>query len=278
MRLTLVMRIESNKSNRLLRLKQMLSDKSLELISNEVGLEGGETDFKTPWMYKFLLFVLPVPFRAITNIHYYGLEKIPKDSPAIFVANHTSHVDPFLKIVAAKRPVHYLAKKEHFESHATKLLMESTGQISTARENGSRDALEKAVDVLESGCSMGIFPEGTRSRKTHAPFLQTGKTGAARLAAKFPKIPIVPISINGARDFMKPGSLIIKPWKRIDVYIGDSITFSEWLSDTEGGNYNDQGIEVIISKNENEKREDMKQIYRKFTDQIIETLRLNGAP
>jgi hypothetical protein len=77
---------------------------------------------------------------------------------------------------------------------------------------------------------------------------------------------------------MKPGSLIIKPWKRIDVYIGDSITFSEWLSDTEGGNYNDQGIEVIISKNENEKREDMKKIYRKFTDQIIETLRLNGAP
>ena len=103
----------------------MLSDKSLELISNEVGLEGDNSKFKTPWMYKFLLFILPVPFRAITNIHYHGLEKIPKNSAAIFVANHTSHVDPFLKIIAAKRPVHYLAKKEHFESHATKILMES---------------------------------------------------------------------------------------------------------------------------------------------------------
>ena len=96
-------------------------------------------------MYKFLLFVLPVPFRAMTNIHYYGLEKIPKNGAVIFVANHTSHVDPFLKIVAAKRPVHYLAKKEHFESQATKILMESTGQISTARENGSKDALEKSL-------------------------------------------------------------------------------------------------------------------------------------
>ena len=231
----------------------MLSDKSLELISKEVGLEGGESKFKTPLMYKILLFILPVPFRAITNIHYHGLEKIPKDGAAIFVANHTSHVDPFLKIIAAKRPVHYLAKKEHFESHATKILMESTGQISTARGNGSRDALEKAVDVLDSGSSMG-------------------------LAAKFPMIPLVPISINGARNFMKPGSLMIKPWKRIDVYIGDSITFAEWLSNPSGGGFDDSDIEKILSKDEDEKKSGMKTIYRKFTDQIIETLRLNGAP
>ena len=256
----------------------MLSDKSLELISKEVGSEGDNSKFKTPWMYKILLFILPVPFRAITNIHYHGLEKIPKKGAAIFVANHTSHVDPLLKIIAAKRPVHYLAKKEHFESNATKILMSSTGQISTARGNGSKDALEKAVDVLESGSSMGIFPEGTRSRKSQAPFLQSGKTGAARLAAKFPLIPVVPISINGARNFMKPGSLMIKPWKRIDVYIGDSITFSEWLSNHSGGDFNDSIIEEILSKDGEKRRNEMKEIYRKFTDQIIETLRLNGAP
>jgi len=272
------MYVESNKSNLHSRMIWMISDKSLEMISSEVGLEGGKSNFKTPWMYKFLLFILPVPFRAITNVHYKRLDRIPLESPVIFVANHTSHVDPFLKIIAAKRPILYLAKKEHFESHATKALMESTGQISTARETGSTDALERAVDVLQSGCSMGIFPEGTRSRKTNAPFLQEGKTGAARLAARFPKIPIVPISINGARDFMKPGSLIIKPWKRIDVYIGEPITFSEWISDISGGNYNDSDIEKILSKNENERREEMKKIFRKFTDQIIETLRLNGAP
>ena len=77
---------------------------------------------------------------------------------------------------------------------------------------------------------------------------------------------------------MKPGSLMIKPWKRIDVYIGNSITFSEWLSDTAGGDYSEQEIEELVSKGEDEKRDEMKKIYRKFTDQIIETLRLNGAP
>jgi len=77
---------------------------------------------------------------------------------------------------------------------------------------------------------------------------------------------------------MKPGSLMIKPWKRIDVYIGDSITFAEWLSNPSGGGFDDSDIEKILSKDEDEKKSAMKIIYRKFTDQIIETLRLNGAP
>tara|TARA_B100001996_G_C18632967_1_gene582519 strand:+ start:529 stop:1299 length:771 start_codon:yes stop_codon:yes gene_type:complete len=256
----------------------MLSNGSLNSISELVGLSGTGNKFSTPWMYKFLLFTLPAPFRIITNIHYHGLERIPKDNPVIFVANHTSHVDPFVKIIAANRPVHYLAKQEHFKSPATRLLMESTGQIETQREEGASNALSKAIDVLNSGTSLGIFPEGTRSRKNEAPFLQKGKTGVARLAASFPEIPIITMSIIGAREFMKPGSLIIKPWKRIDVFISKPITFSEWLNDSNGGNLDDEEVEKLLLKGKKQKTEEMKKIFRNFTDQIIETLRINGAP
>ena len=47
------MYVESNKSNLHPRMIWMISDKSLEMISREVGLEGGQSNFKTPWMYKF---------------------------------------------------------------------------------------------------------------------------------------------------------------------------------------------------------------------------------
>jgi len=256
----------------------MLSNGSLNSISELVGLSGSGNKFSTPWMYKFLLFTLPAPFRIITNIHYHGLERIPKKNPVIFVANHTSHVDPFVKIIAANRPVHYLAKQEHFKSPATKLLMESTGQIETVREEGAGRALSKAIDVLNSGTSLGIFPEGTRSRKNEAPFLQKGKTGVARLAASFPETPIITMSIVGARDFMRPGSLIIKPWKRIDVFINKPITFAEWLDDPDGGNLNNEDVAKLLLKDDNQKIDEMKKIFRKFTDQIIEILRINGAP
>ena len=255
----------------------MLSNSSLGSISELVDLSGSGEKFSTPWIYNFLLLILPTPFRTITNIHYHGLERIPKGA-VIFVANHTSHVDPFIKIVAANRPVHYLAKQEHFESPATKILMESTGMIETTRENGARSALTQAVDVLESGTSVGIFPEGTRSRNVKAPFLQKGKTGVARLAARFPDTPIITMSIIGARSFMKPGSLMIKPWKRIDVYIGTPITFSEWASSPNGGNLDDGKVKQLLRKNDTEKTFEMKELFRKLTDQIIETLRINGAP
>ena len=47
-----------------------------------------------------------------------------------------------------------------------------------------------------------IFPEGTRSRSKHPPHLSKGKTGVARLAARFPEVPVVPMAILGARKFM----------------------------------------------------------------------------
>ena len=49
------MYVESNKSNLHSRMIWMISDKSLEMISREVGLEGGQSNFKTPWMYKFFI-------------------------------------------------------------------------------------------------------------------------------------------------------------------------------------------------------------------------------
>jgi hypothetical protein len=71
---------------------------------------------------------------------------------------------------------------------------------------------------------------------------------------------------------------MIKPWKRIDVYIGTPITFSEWASSPNGGNLDDGKVRQLLGKNDSEKTFEMKELFRKLTDQIIETLRINGAP
>ena len=60
-----------------------------------------------------------------------------------------------------------------------------------------RQALCEALDVLNSGCVLGIAPEGTRSLSTHA--LQRGKTGAAYLATRT-GVPIVPVGIIGTEN------------------------------------------------------------------------------
>ena len=255
-----------------------LSSDSLEMVANLTGLEGTGHSHVTPMFYKGLMQLTPALVRTITNVSYSGVERIPKQGPAILVGNHTSHIDPIIKIMGAKRPVHYLAKAEHFEDKKFQKLMTSTGQIETFRDSGGVEALASAVDVLLGGNVMGIFPEGTRSRSDKPPYLSRGKTGVARLSARFPEVPVVPMAIIGARKFMAPGSAIVNPLAKVQVNIDNPITFGKWLADEEGGGMSNEDISNVAKLDEHSQRSVMKSHYRKFTDQLIENLRILGAP
>ena len=255
-----------------------LSSDSLETVAKLTGLDGTGNTHESPMFYKGLMQLTPALVRTITNVSYTGVERIPKKGPAILVGNHTSHIDPINKIMGAKRPVHYLAKAEHFEDKKFQKLMTSTGQIETFRDSGGVGALASAVDVLSSGNVMGIFPEGTRSRNKKPPYLSRGKTGVARLAARFPEVPVVPMAIIGARNVMAPGSAIVNPLAKVQVNIDNPITFGNWLGDPEGGSMSDDDVSKIAELDEHGQRSMMKSHYRKFTDQLIENLRILGAP
>jgi 1-acyl-sn-glycerol-3-phosphate acyltransferase len=257
---------------------EKLSGSSLETISGSVGLEGTGESFKTPILYKFCEAFVPVLLRSVTNVHFRGLENIPREGAAIFSGNHLSNLDPFIKIIAAQRPIHYLAKEAHFQRQPHRFVMVSTGQIETFRETGAKDALARAVDVLGSGGCLGIFPEGTRSRKPNPPFLQDGKTGVARLAARFPNIPVVPLTIIGSRNCMPPGSKLPRPWKRVEVIVDVPITFADWAAHSDGGGLSDDNVASIAGLSYEARDAAMRKLYRGFTDQIIGTMRQRGAP
>ena len=256
-----------------------LSDSSLEAISTLVGLEGTGEGFSTPIVYRFLEKYVPSLLRTATNVHIRGAHKVPRIGPVIFCGNHLSNLDPFLKILVAQRPIHFLAKEGHFQKQPNRFVMKSTGQIETFRKSGGKDALARAVDVIENGGCLGIFPEGTRSRILEPPLLQPGKTGFARMAARFPHVPIVPVILSiGARDFMPPGSILPRIWKRIDITIDDPITFSEWATNVDGGGIDDDWVERLGELNQDEVSERFREKFRRFADQLIGTLQFRGAP
>ncbi len=153
---------------------------------------------KSP-LYSVFLSILPISLRTLFRIRYRGIHRIPKNGAVILAANHTSHIDPFTIICGVRRRTHYLSKDAHFDKFLTAIVMNTTGQIKTHRESGAADALSSASDVLDAGLAMGIFPEGTRSRRKEGPFLAKGKTGVARLAASHPdcqKYAIIWLQLN----------------------------------------------------------------------------------
>ena len=159
------------------------------------------------------------------------------------------------------------------------MFMNLTGQIETHREAGGDEALASASDVLASNSALGIFPEGTRSKRTEKPFLLPGKTGIARLAASFPHAKVIPVALVGTREMMAPqADKLPKLWKSVNVNFGRNITWLEWLADPNGGAMNTEMLEQLHQKDKHEIKSTIAGLYRKFTDQLMQSISSLGAP
>ena len=87
--------------------------------------------------------------------------------------------------------------------------MIAAGYIPVERDNRKKayEAFNKALEKIKEGCSIIIFPEGTRSEDGEiGPF----KKGSNLIASRT-KSPMVPVTIIGSGDIIKKGSARINP-------------------------------------------------------------------
>ena len=120
-------------------------------------------------------------------------EVIPKEGAFIICGNHLNFMDQFPVIISTKRVIHWLAKKEHFDSRFG-FFFKYTGCISVDRNIHDGSAKQDAIKYLKNNEAIGIFPEGTRNR-TNKELLEF-KKGAVRLAKEL-SVPIIPFAVNG---------------------------------------------------------------------------------
>ncbi len=232
----------------------------------------------TPVYSGLRLFLSPL-LRPVLRWKISGAHRIPRQGPTILAANHLSHIDPIAVIAAARRTTHYLAKDGHFSNPMTRFVMRATGQIETQREQGGNEALASAANILLEGKALGIFPEGTRSKRSEAPFLLPGKTGVARLAAAHPQAVVVPIALVGTRSVMQPQHhKWPRLWRRFHVNAGEGTTWLAWLADANGGGMTATDLENLRRKEDHEIRSALSGLFRTFTDQLMGSLSALGAP
>ena len=87
--------------------------------------------------------------------------------------------------------------------------MIAAGYIPVERDNRKKayEAFNKTLEKIKEGCSIIIFPEGTRSEDGEiGPF----KKGSNLIASRT-KSPMVPVTIIGSGDIIKKGSARINP-------------------------------------------------------------------
>lgn len=149
------------------------------------------------WGYKVFKPILSPIFKFYYNPRIENKEYLQQDGPIVVVGNHKHIMDQCLVIIATKRIIHYMAKKEYFDGKMA-WFFKATGCISVNRSIHDSNAKNKALEVLESGGAIGLFPEGTRN-KTKAKLLPF-KYGAVSMAKKT-NATIIPFGIVGDYKF-----------------------------------------------------------------------------
>ncbi|GAB4073563.1 lysophospholipid acyltransferase family protein [Barrientosiimonas marina] len=153
-------------------------------------------------------------FYPLYRIQVIGKENIPEDGPVIICSNHISNLDPPVVGITSPRNIHFMAKGELFQKPILGRLLTSINAFPVKRGMKDRNALREGLSILEKGHTLGLFPEGTRSR--------TGQLGQPLAGAGFfalrSNAAIVPCAIIGP---YKPGGKLTvvygKPMN-MDVY------------------------------------------------------------
>lgn len=175
-------------------------------------------------------------FKLYHRLKVQGKEHLPRHTPFVVIANHTSHLDALalkaaLPIKSAVHAYPVAAGDVFFDNMASSVITAAfINALPLWRKKATTHALEELRERLSRGHSGYIlFPEGARARDgVMKPF----KAGLGMLVAGT-NIPVVPCFIKGAFKAMPPDRVIPRP-RRIRIRVGPAMSFEHATSDREG--------------------------------------------
>ncbi len=160
--------------------------------------------------------------KVVFRMRIEGMEKIPKEGPALLCPNHKSFIDPI--VVVAVLPGWILNRlvltgfSELFKMAPLSWLVRPLRVIPIGSTDTFGDSLQLTSDALKRGMALLLFPEG---RRTPTGNIMPARMGVGILSVEA-GVPIVPILIDGASDTLSP----LHPgfrFAKVKIVVGDPI-------------------------------------------------------
>jgi 1-acyl-sn-glycerol-3-phosphate acyltransferase len=131
------------------------------------------------------------------------------DGPAIYAANHSSTIDIWLMLATIPRTARFIAKAEVFGWPVFGWYMTLGGHVPVDRRDHARAvaSLAHAAEMVRSGTSLIVFPEGTRSRDGLVHAFKKGPFVIAEQAG----VPVVPVALTGSGNVTPKDLLHVHP-------------------------------------------------------------------
>lgn len=187
-----------------------------------------------PYYWGVVSLAMPT-LTAVTKRDWRGLDILRRTYPPhdgiIVAANHISYADPLClghALWEAGRPPRFLAKESLFRVKGFGAIVRGAEQIPVYRFSGNpSEVLRAAVDALNRGETVTLYPEGTVTRDPDMWPMQ-GKTGAARMAF-LSGAPVIPVAQWGPQEIRRPytNELKLFPRKTIHVQVGEPVDLDD---------------------------------------------------
>ena len=177
----------------------------------------------------YLIIVKPFVF-VVLGVNVRNAQNLPKQGPAILIANHNSHIDTLILMslfpIEMINKVNPVAAADYFFNTKFKrfLFKKLIGAIALKRYHkkfSREDILDEVNQNLKNGHIIILYPEGTRGNDNE---IQEFKNGIAHIAKANPDVPIIPVYINGPDKILPKYDNIIVPFIS-DIYIGEKMFY-----------------------------------------------------
>ena len=148
-------------------------------------------------MREFVRWLVVHILDLIADITVLDVENVPPSGGFVIATNHIGIIDIAMFHYQFDRFDMFIPVAEKWEKVAwIRFLGKYLNFLFVDRYNADLKAMRKMIGLMETGNSLVIAPEGTRSR-TGA--LIEGKSGVAFLAARS-GFPVIPVAITGTED------------------------------------------------------------------------------
>jgi len=169
----------------------------------------------------------------LLGLHVRHRERLPARGPAILAANHNSHLDTL--VLMSLFPVGYpgrlrpVAAADYFlrTGAMSWFSRQIIGIIPIKRQRShpDEDVLAPCYPAIEANQILILFPEGSRGEPE---VMSRFKSGIARLAERYPTLPVHPIYLHGLGKALPRGEALLVPFF-CDVFVGEPLF---WRGDT----------------------------------------------
>jgi 1-acyl-sn-glycerol-3-phosphate acyltransferase len=131
--------------------------------------------------------------------HGPGLETMPYRGPLLVVANHAAWLDPMFLAKVMPRRITPMMTSVFYDLPGLRFLMKHVaGAVRVQASTYRREApeLRLAIEAIDQGGCVVLFPEGSLRRKEEKPLRRFGQ-GAWHILSERPKTPVVVCWIEG---------------------------------------------------------------------------------